>query len=79
MAKDVKLNYYSAISTEEYDRAIAYVRERVPEDLIKEVGWLPSTNQFGNPIDTYTFVFVAECTVMQEVTKLLSVPCQLLN
>lgn len=70
----MKVQFYLAASQEEYDKALAWVKECEDVEEIKEVGLMHSTDWVGNPMDTYVFLFTAPGTTLTELSKYMKVP-----
>lgn len=69
-----KIQTYMAASQEEYDKALAWIRDCKEVYEIKEVGHMLSTDWYGNDLDTYIFLFAAPSTVMMELGKYMTQP-----
>ena len=68
-----KVQIYMALTQEEHDKALEWIVDRLNKDdfdhtEIREVGKMPTTDLFGNPIDAFIFVFTAPSKIMVELT-----------
>ena len=69
-----KIQIYMASNKEEYDKAIAWVRDHGYDDDIREVGEpMHATDWLGNPLDAFIFLFTGPNVVMSELTEYMNV------
>lgn len=73
-----KIQFYMAANMEEYNKALAWVRNKKFGETIKEVGEMDSTDWDGKPIKAYVFLFTAPNGTMQKLSKFMSVPFKMI-
>ena len=68
---EIKIQVYMAATQEEYDKALEWVKEQDIED-IKEVGEMPTTDWFGEPMSAFIFVFSGPTETMKKLSSYMS-------
>ena len=68
---EIKIQVYMAKTQEEYDKALEWVKEQDIED-IKEVGEMPTTDWFGDPMSAFIFVFSAPIETMMKLSSYMN-------
>lgn len=71
---EIKVQVYMAKTQEEYDKALEWVKEQDIED-IKEVGEMPTTDWFGEPMSAFIFVFSGPNETMMKLSSYMSTAC----
>lgn len=71
---EIKIQVYMAKTQEEYDKALEWVKEQDIED-IKEVGEMPTTDWFGEPMSAFIFVFSGSIETMMKLSSYMSTAC----
>lgn len=71
---EIKIQVYMAKTQEEYDKALEWVKEQDIED-IKEVGEMPTTDWFGEPMSAFIFVFSGPNETMMRLSSYINTAC----
>ena len=71
---EIKIQVYMAKTQEEYDKALEWVKEQDIED-IKEVGEMPTTDWFGEPMSAFIFVFSGPNETMMRLSSYMNTAC----
>ena len=71
---EIKIQVYMAATQEEYDKALEWVKEQGIED-IKEVGEMPTTDWFGEPMSAFIFVFSGPNETMMRLSSYMNTAC----
>lgn len=71
---EIKIQVYMAKTQEEYDKALEWVKEQDIED-IKEVGEMPTTDWFEEPMSAFIFVFSGPNETMMRLSSYMNTAC----